>query len=85
MILTTFISLNASEKIYIDEDELSVVADAFHIHLANTIWIETNTIHRGITGRYIFENNIKLVSGNGIRKRDIKRLGNVPTVTIIGP
>lgn len=58
MVLGTFSALNASEKIYIDEEELNTSQDAFHIHIGNNVWIETNTVHRDKTGLYTYENNI---------------------------
>ena len=52
-------SVSASEKIYIDEDEMDYSKhDTFFIHQGNNTWIRTDTIHRDKTGCYTFEVNI---------------------------
>lgn len=56
--LGTFSMGNATEKFYIDNDELEVTQNAFHIHMGNNIWIETNAIHGDDSGIFTFENSI---------------------------
>ncbi len=51
-------SLQASEKIYIDSQELDMAHDKFHIHLGHNVWIETNSVSRDDTGLYTLEGNI---------------------------
>lgn len=42
------------EKIYIDEEDLKVEGDSFHIHIGGNIWICTDTIHRNSSGMYTY-------------------------------
>jgi hypothetical protein len=51
-------SINASEKIYIDDDTLEHKHDCFHIHQGHNIWLETKTVHRDGTGMFIFESSL---------------------------
>ncbi len=51
-------SLSASEKIYIDDDQLEHKHDCFHIHQGHNIWLETETVHRDATGLYTHEISI---------------------------
>jgi hypothetical protein len=46
------------DKVYIDEDELNLRNDAFHIHIGDNVWIQTNTVHKDMTGLFTFENSI---------------------------
>ena len=48
----------SSAKMYIDEDELAVKGDAFHIHIGHNVWLVTNTVHRDSTGLYTFDSNL---------------------------
>ena len=48
----------ASDKIYINDDDLDHKQDSFHIHVGHNVWIETDTIHRDSTGLYTFENRL---------------------------
>lgn len=66
MMLSSFCTLQASEKMYIDDDEFSVKGDAFHIHVGNNVWLVTNTVHRDQTGLFTYECNINR-SMNGIK------------------
>jgi len=58
---------NASDKIYIDEDEFKQGQDAFYVHMGNNVWIHTNSVHRDETGLFTYESSVarsvKLVSG----------------------
>ncbi len=74
MILATMSPINATEKIYIDKDEMKTSQDAFHIHLGNNVWIETNTVHRDITGFYTFEGNL----AKGAYKGEYKKTWKCP-------
>ena len=47
-----------NEKMYIDESDLSVNGDAFHIHIGHNVWLMTNTVHRDSSGLYTFEGNL---------------------------
>lgn len=58
MILGCMFPLDASEKMYIDENELSMKGDAFHIHIGHNIWLVTNSVHRDCTGLYAFKRNL---------------------------
>lgn len=53
--------VNDEQKFYIDEEELGdfTKGDAFHVHIGNNVWIETNTVHRDATGLYSYEHNIR--------------------------
>lgn len=61
-IMTIFIfsniALTASERMYIDENELDSTENCFHIHMGDNFWIETQTIHRDDSGLYTLEKNI---------------------------
>ena len=48
----------ASEKIYIDIDDLSYADETFHIHEGENIWIQSNVIHSEPRGFYIYESDI---------------------------
>jgi hypothetical protein len=50
--------LGASDKLYIAHEELDCHADAFHIHVGENLWIETNSIHRDVSGLYTFHSSI---------------------------
>lgn len=56
--LSTVSSISASDKFYINSEELDTNNETFRIHIGHNIWIETNTVHRDITGLYTFEKNI---------------------------
>lgn len=45
------------EKVYIDEDELDFKNDAFHIHIGDNVWIQTNTVHKDHNGLFALENS----------------------------
>jgi len=52
-------SLSASERIYIDCDEMDCSKhDTFFIHKGNNMWVQTDTVYRDQTGTYTFEANI---------------------------
>lgn len=51
-------SVSASQKIYIDDEQLDHKQDCFRIHQGNNIWLETKTVHRDATGLFTFENNL---------------------------
>ena len=51
-------SLSASEKIYIDDDQLEHKHDCFHIHQGHNVWLETKTVHRDSTGLFAFETSL---------------------------
>jgi hypothetical protein len=61
-ILSTMIlcitTISASEKIYIDEDQLDHKEDCFHIHIGGNVWLETEIIHRDKTGMYTFDSRL---------------------------
>jgi hypothetical protein len=71
-------SVNASDKVFsedvykgklfINEDELCMDENAFHIHVGGNVWLETSTIHRDILGLYTYENSIKTTSDGGYEK-----------------
>ena len=46
------------DKVYIDEEQLNFKSDAFHIHVGENMWIETNTVHRDSSGLFTFESSI---------------------------
>lgn len=50
-----FSTLNAAEKIYIDQDEFKHGEDAFYIHLGNNVWVHTDCVHRDATGLFTYE------------------------------
>jgi len=47
------------ERMYIDEEELDMTGDCFHIHVGNNEWIQTKSIHRDQRGLYTYESSIK--------------------------
>ncbi len=57
IMLCTF-ALSASEKIYIDDDQLEHKHDCFHIHQGGNLWLETKTVHRDSTGLFAFEGSL---------------------------
>ena len=65
------------EKIYIDADELNTQEDVFRIHIGNNIWIETQIVHRDITGLYTFSNSIINGTSNSVQA-DYKKTWKCP-------
>lgn len=55
--LMIFSSLSAS-RMYINDEDLDNGENAFHIHIGDNVWIQTDTIHRDKTGLYTFESRI---------------------------
>jgi hypothetical protein len=49
---------NDEEKVYIEEDDLFIKGDAFHIHIGNNVWLVTNSIETDVDGIYTREFNI---------------------------
>lgn len=49
---------NASDKVYIDEDELKHGQDAFYVHMGHNVWIHTDCVHRDERGLFTYECNI---------------------------
>jgi hypothetical protein len=49
---------SASQKIYIDENELNIVEDAFYMHQGDNVWFKTHTLHRDMSGLFTYENSI---------------------------
>ena len=52
-------NVNATDKMYIDKNDLDDSQDTFHIHIGENVWIETNTVHRDTSGLYTFEKDVK--------------------------
>lgn len=48
----------ASERMYIDENELDTSQNAFHIHVGSNQYIRTEIIHKDKTGLYTYESDI---------------------------
>jgi len=48
----------ASDRMYIDENELDTSQNAFHIHVGHNEYIRTEIIHKDKTGLYTYENDI---------------------------
>jgi hypothetical protein len=57
-LLLCIASLSASEKIYIDDDQLEYKSNCFHIHQGHNVWLETKSVHRDSTGLFSLEVNI---------------------------
>ena len=75
----------ASEKIYINEDDLDHKHESFHIHMGHNVWIETDTIHRDDSGLYTFENRlVRSKSLNGV-KTEYKKKWKCPYCYIYWP
>lgn len=58
MMLSSVSAINASEKMYINDEDLDYKQDSFRIHTGHNVWIETDTIHRDESGLYTFEDRI---------------------------
>lgn len=56
--LSSWCHVHASERMYIDIDNLDYSKDYFHIQVGNNVWIQTDTVHRDETGLYTYESNI---------------------------
>lgn len=69
--ILTICPLQASTKIYIDNESLDSTQEAFRVHVGSNIWIETKTVHRDMSGLYMFDDNIKL-NGNQEYKKSWK-------------
>lgn len=54
-------------RIYIDDEEIESSEDSFYIHMGYNVWLNTNTIHRDISGLYTYERSILKCSTAGIR------------------
>jgi hypothetical protein len=52
------LGINASEKMYVDENEFRSEVDAFYVHLGENVWISSSSVHRDEKGLYILEKNI---------------------------
>lgn len=48
----------ASEKVYIDENDLDSSKQYFRIHVGHNNWLKTGTMHSDNNGLYTFENDI---------------------------
>ena len=48
----------ASDRIYLDESEIDQCEDCFYIHTGGNIWLDSETLHRDITGLYISQKNL---------------------------
>lgn len=59
------LSVGASERVYIDDDDLSVKSDSFYVHLGNNVWINTSSLYRDETGLFTYECSI-----NGFPKKN---------------
>ena len=75
---SSILPVTASEKIYIDQEELKSSNNAFHIHQGNNVWIETNTIHRDATGFYTHEESIARTFKDNKYKGDYKKTWKCP-------
>lgn len=51
-------SCHASDRMYIDINELDSTQNAFHIHTGENKWIKTKTVHHDETGLYTYECDI---------------------------
>ena len=58
LVLTCISSLNASDKIYVEDKFFKTSQDIYYIHEGNNVWIESNSIHRDISGYYIHQHAI---------------------------
>jgi hypothetical protein len=61
-------ALSAEEKIYVDNSELKSSNAAFLIHQGNNQWIEASTVHRDITGLYIYKSYISINASSNYKK-----------------
>ena|SRR5580765_5470814 len=61
-------SQNPTEKVYIENEDFSIDDYAFHIHVGDNLWIETNSVHKDDKGFYTYESNIRyILDGKGIK------------------
>lgn len=57
-----------SERVYIDEDDLKMNGDTFHIHVGCNEWIETHSVHRDKKGLFTYQSKIKGASAGVYEK-----------------
>ena len=48
----------ASNKIYIDHEDLDVSKECFHIHTGKNEWLSTKTMHRDASGMFAMQEEI---------------------------
>lgn len=57
-LLGSLSSLYSQDKFYIDYDSLNTSEDAFHIHIGQNVWLQTNVVYKDEKGFYALENNL---------------------------
>ena len=67
MLMMCFGALGASEKLYIDIDELVSVDQGFHIHEGQNVWVSSTVIRSEPRGFYVYESDL-LTSPQGYEK-----------------
>lgn len=66
-----FSNLKASEKIYLDPEDLYLSGESFHFHIGENKWLETNVVHKDSSGLFTYSHNIESLI-NGEYKRTWK-------------
>jgi hypothetical protein len=59
-------AINLKEKMYFDAEEFEADAlgDAFHIHIGNNVWLETNSVHRDGSGMFAYQGSLRRLGHN---------------------
>jgi hypothetical protein len=63
--ITCIMSINASEKMYLDEEEVRASIDAFYIHTGGNMWLETKSINRDERGLFTYKHDISVEGMKG--------------------
>ena len=56
------------DRFYVAFEEVDSNDDAFHIHVGENLWIETNSLHRDGSGFYTYEMDIHTINGGYEKK-----------------
>lgn len=52
------VSISATPRIYIDENEFDKTDCEYHIHMGDNVWFETKVVHMNTTGLFTYERDL---------------------------
>lgn len=55
-------ALTASEKVYVNHDDLRFTEETIQFPIGDNVWLQTNALHRDSSGLYTFETDIARTS-----------------------